>query len=202
MTRLEEEFARSVALSDLFHDVLSEEGQVLADRRRMIALALAALCLEHRAAFLLLVKHGANAAAMTLTRAILEAHIRTLWAHEVATDEQIERFFAGQYDPKVESTLQALKRKGPEHCALFEILRTHHATLSDYAHGGPRHVSRWIQQGEIGPKYSEGQMIEALQLVDIIGVMSATAREALLDKSTQHLSERLNEMLTRADSSG
>lgn len=100
MTRLEEEFSRSVALSNWFHDVLSEEGQILADRRRMIALAFAALCLEHRAAFLLLVEHGANAGAMTLTRAILEAHIRMLWAHEVAIDEQIERFFAGQYDPK------------------------------------------------------------------------------------------------------
>ncbi|WP_175941532.1 DUF6988 family protein [Burkholderia pyrrocinia] len=200
MTRLDEEFARSVALSDWLHNALSEEGQVLADRRRMIALAFAALCLEHRAAFLLLVKHGANAGAMTLTRAILEAHIRTLWAHEIATDKNIDCFFAGQYDPKVESTLQKLKRKGPEHCALFEILKAHHATLSDYAHGGPRHVSRWIRYGEIGPKYSEEEMVEALRFVDIIGVMSATAREALLDKSTQRFSERLHEMLTRAHS--
>ncbi|RDU95166.1 DUF6988 family protein [Trinickia dinghuensis] len=202
MTRLEEEFARSIALSDWFHDALSEEGQVHADRRRLIALAFAALCLEHRAAFLLLVGQGANAGAMTLTRAILEAHIRTLWAYEIATDEKIERFFAGQYDPKVESTLQALKRKGAEHGALFEVLRTHHTTLSDYAHGGPRHMSRWIRQGEIGPNYSEGQMIEALHFVDIIGVMSATAREALLDKQTQHLSGRLHEMLARLDPNG
>ncbi|WP_162631619.1 hypothetical protein [Burkholderia sp. JP2-270] len=100
MTRLEEEFSRSVALSDWFHCTLSEEGLVLADRRQMIALAFAALCLEHRAAFLLLVEHGANAGAMALTRAVLEAHIRTLWAHEVASGEQIERFFSGQYDPK------------------------------------------------------------------------------------------------------
>jgi len=112
MTRLEEEFARSVALSNWFRDVLSEDGQVSADRRRMIALAFAALCLEHRAAFLRLVENGANAGAMTLTRAILEAHIRALWAPEVATDELLERFVADRYDPKVESTLQALKRKG------------------------------------------------------------------------------------------
>ncbi|AWU99814.1 hypothetical protein DM992_09815 [Burkholderia sp. JP2-270] len=109
---------------------------------------------------------------------------------------------ADRFDPKVESTLQALKRKGPEHGALFEILRAHHATLSDYAHGGARHVSRWIQHSEIGPNYSEEQMIEALQFVDVIGVMSAAAREALLDKSTKHLTDRLHEMLARAHSSG
>lgn len=199
MTRLEEEFARSESLSDWFGDVLSEEADINADLRRMAALAFAALCLEHRAAFLLLVGNGANAGAMTLVRAILEAHIRTLWAHEIATDEDIERFFAGQYDPKVESTLQALKRKGlPEHRFLFETFRKHHAILSDYTHGGLRLVSRWIRQGEIYPKYSDEQMIEALQFVDIIGVLSATAREALLEKSPQHFSKRLDEMVSRA----
>lgn len=202
MTRLEEEFARSVALSEWFRDALSKEGHVIADRRRMISLAFSALCLEHRAAFLLLVEHGANAAAVTLARAILEAHIRTLWANEIATEEQIDRFCSGRYDPKVEATLQALKRKGSEHRALFETLRTHHATLSDYAHGGPRLVSRWIQDHEIGPEYSEGQMIEVLQFVDIIGVMSAAAREALLDQPTQRFSERLCELLCKVHSLG
>lgn len=36
MTHLKEEFAQSIALSDWFHDVLSEEEQVQADRRRSL----------------------------------------------------------------------------------------------------------------------------------------------------------------------
>lgn len=62
----------------------------------MVALALSALALEHRAGLLLLVGNGARATAMAVTRPILEAYVRALWAHELATEDQLVEFLKGR----------------------------------------------------------------------------------------------------------
>lgn len=189
---------QSGELSDWFQGALHERGTLEHGHRSAIALAFASLALEHREAFLLLVTHGARATAMAVTRPTLEAYVRALWAFELASDEQLQGFCReGRYDPSIESTLQALRRKASPHGTMFEILRKHYGVLNDYAHGGGRQISRWLHASGVEPKYSDEQIVEAVRFVDVVGVLAAHAREKVCGYPTDAFVTMLETVLSR-----
>jgi hypothetical protein len=192
---LQTAFERSAQLSDWLQQVLHEQGTLDKGSRNAVSLAFVSLALDHREAFLLLVHEGARATAMAVTRPVLEGYIRALWAYELATDEELAQFMKGRLDPSLERTFQRLRKSSAPSLEVFEILRKHYRTLSDYAHGGGRQVSRWLHATDIEPRYSDEQMAEALHFVDVIGVLASMARERLLGHGCDLIEAKLNETL-------
>ena len=173
---LEETFGQALELSDWFEANLHEGAQLTPGRKPMVALALTALALEHRAGLLLLVANGAIATAMAVTRPVLKAYVRALWAHELATEGQLAEFLKGRGDPSTEATMQKLWKRIRPHDAWLETLRRHYSTLSDYSHGGARQISRWLHRGAVESRYSDVQMIEVVRFADMVCLMSAYLR--------------------------
>jgi hypothetical protein len=196
MMSIDQAFQRSTELSDWLSSVLHEQGTVEEGRRERIALVYVSLALDHREAFRLLLEQGARATAMAVTRPILEAYVRGLWAFHLASEDQMKNFLEDRYDPSVERVFQGLKKLTQPHGQVFEILRNHYGTLCDYAHGGPRQVSRWLRTGEVMPRYSDDQMIEALRFVDLVGVLASMARERIMGHPTDAFDGKVNELLT------
>lgn len=195
---LGEVLEESGKLSEWFQVALHEHGTLEHGRRSAIALAFASLALDHREAFLLLVTRGARATAMAVTRPTLEAYVRALWAYELATDHQLQAFLqTGRYDPSVESTLQALRRKARPNGEMFEALRKHYGVLNDYAHGGGRQISRWLHASGVEPKYSDEQMMEAVRFVDVVGVLAGHAREKVCGHPTDAFVTMLETVIQR-----
>jgi hypothetical protein len=142
-----------------------------------MALAQFSLSLDHREAVLLLVMSGANPSAMALARPVVEAFIRGLWAESIADDKLLLAFVQDRYDPKMDTVLRALKKSANPMADILGALQARFSTLHDYAHGGPRQISRWLHQDSVEPRYAPGQMVELLRVADLIGCLAAAGRE-------------------------
>jgi hypothetical protein len=77
----------------------------------------------------------------------------------------------------------------------FEVLYEHYGIVGDYTHGNVRQLSRWLGRDAIGPRFSDGQMIELLRHTNIVGLLAAILREKLADRPVTQLFEMLT-MLT------
>lgn len=195
MSLLNASIENSLALSEWLSQQLHEHANESLGQRSMMTVALASLALEHREACLLLVYRGARPTAMAVARLVLESYVRALWVWHLASDQQLVDFMRDRFDPKIESTLQKLRRAAEPHGQLFEILRRHYCVLHDYVHGGPRQVSRWIRPGEITPRYSDEQMAEVLSLVDMLGLMAAASRERVQGWDAESLEGRVRMLI-------
>lgn len=195
MSTLQRALKCSGELSDRLLAALHEQGIAEHRRRERITLVFVSLALDHRAAVELLVAHGAYATAMAVTRPILEAYVRGLWAFHLATEEELANFVNSRYDPTIDSSLRRLKQLAKPNGQIFEILRSHYRTLCDYAHGGSRQVSRWLHGNEIEPQYSDEQMAETLHFVDLVGVLASAAREKLMGYPIDAFSAELSRLL-------
>ncbi|WP_431476994.1 hypothetical protein [Massilia eburnea] len=70
---------------------------------------------------------------------------------------------------------------------MFEALRRHYGTLSDYTHGHHRQLSRWLSKEGIGPRYSREQMAEILRFSDFVGLLAAILREKIAERPIEPL---------------
>jgi hypothetical protein len=110
----------------------------------------------------------------------MESYVGASWVQYSASDQALMRFRKGR-SPSFERKIQALRK---DHALgnLFEKLRNLYPTLSDYAHGDVRQISRWLGPDGVAPRHSDQEMIEALRLVDLIGTLACAAREQLADR--------------------
>lgn len=156
-------------------------ADVTLDKKGVVSTAYACIALEHRAAIRLLIGAGAHATAMTATRAALEAFVLAMWVVRIAANDMLDEFLAGRRDPPgADKVLRDLAKKGRPDDQMWVVLQRQYKVLNDYAHGGPRQVTRWMRQGEIAPRYTDGQMAETMRFVDLVGVFAAFVRESNL----------------------
>ena len=194
MSSLQQAIASSRGLSEFIHDNLGEEVGG-AELKQVIAIALLTIYLEHREATLALVGLGAYTSSRGVARAALEAHVTGLWFENVATDALTRALMrAERSPPKFESMAQRLRQSHPLG-ELFEKLRGHYKTLSDYMHGHVRQVSRWIGTGGIEPKHSDGEMTEVLRFVDTVGVLACISRESIASRPIEPLTGMFERVL-------
>jgi hypothetical protein len=192
---LEEAINRSATLSDSIHEILGTTASVTT--RERLALAYFSLSMEHREAILLLVSIGASASATALHRPMLEALIAGAWIDACATDKEVDAMATLKRSPSKVVTMVTQLRKAHPLGDWFRVLYEHYGVAGDYAHGHLRQLSRWLGKGEVGPRYSDGQMIELLWNAGTVGLLAAALRENLMGRPIAQLMHLL-ESWTRA----
>jgi hypothetical protein len=190
---LESAIHRSAHLSDAIHEILGTTATV--DARGRLALAYFSLSLEHREAILLLVDVGACASATALHRPMLEAIIAGAWIEACATDKEVEETATFKRAPskvvKMVKQLRAIHPLGD----WFRVLYEHYGIVGDYAHGHLRQLSRWLGRDEVGPRYSDDQMVELLWNADIVGLLASSLRENAMERPVAQLLAMLEELM-------
>lgn len=181
-TDLQSAVNASAWLSEKISSLLGETANVTLNER--VAVALFSISLDHREATLLLAHAGARTSINVVARSALEAFVRGLWAESVATEEALVKVLQGEPPPmpKFETAAQAVRKAGHAFAPVIESLRGHYDTLSDYAHGHIRQLSRWISQHDVAPKHSDEEVIESLRFVDVIGILVCTCREKIAER--------------------
>lgn len=154
------------------------------NRTERLAIASLGICLDHRAAILLLAKHGARSSAFAMMRPVFEACVRGCWIGFVASDQQIDLLFSGKLGMKLESMARAVSRKEPALKEIESIASMYKQRLDDFTHGSGAQLARWYGDKEIAPRHSPGEVIDVLRFVDTIGLIACAAREKLCQRPT------------------
>lgn len=184
---------QSAQLSDAMRQILGTTATVNA--RERLALAYFSLSLEHREAILLLVDVGACASATALHRPMLEATIAGAWIEACATDKEVEETATFKRPPSKVVTMVKQLRTTHQLKDWFPILYEHYGIVGDYAHGHLRQLSRWLGPDEVGPKYSDAQMIELLWNADVVGLLASCLRENVMGRPVTQLQAILGKLM-------
>lgn len=175
----------------LYAHVLTEyPGSLRAD----IATRWLLMCLDHREAFMLLVRYDARSSATALLRPIFESYTRGYWAINVATDAQLaqvvrnelpkfetvskhanaflDRALQAAQDLDVLTPAQVVERRGSFAAMKHKAWRT----LSEFAHGGMAQLARWTtEDGTVTPAHTDAEVISWLKFADLQAVLACVA---------------------------
>lgn len=142
------------------------------------------LALDHREAFLCLVGLNRRSSAYALMRPIYEAWSRGMWASAIATHERLQGIAQRGAIPKMETIAKELNQHlNGKLSADDQRLRGAFAKgkdavwdrLSDFAHGGTLHLSRWAEpDGTVAPAHSDDEVLWMLRLVDLWAVVTCS----------------------------
>ncbi|WP_397409615.1 DUF6988 family protein [Polaromonas sp.] len=129
--------------------------------------------MEHREAAMLLAQNGARSSCFALVRPVFEAYMRGEWAIACATEEELNRFVDGKYDPKLDTIVKKLGQLPHFADGIFDTIRSSGwESLCDYAHGGIRQVSRWITADGIEPQHTDEEVMEVLHFNNLYGLLA------------------------------
>jgi hypothetical protein len=160
---------------------------------------IAAICysiaLDHREAILLLLHHDARSPAFALVRSVYEAWVRASWAQTCATPAEIERIEAGGYLPTLETMVRKLDAHPETMGAFSRIKRAGWKSMSDYAHGEQRQISRWVNSDGIGAAHPDQEVVGLLEALDLYAVFCMAGLLDLASLSTEPCSEKMKELI-------
>ena len=194
MTTLPAAIDSSRRLTDFIIANLGERAEAVTVNG-VLAITLHSISLDHREATLLLVDAGAFTSSRAVARSCLEAYVTASWAEHIASEDDVRKFMRSERPaPSFETMAQRLRKSHPWG-ELFEKLRSHYKTLSDYAHGSTRQVSRWVSPDCIGPRHAEAEMVEVLRFVDAIGVLACISRESISSRAIEPFTTKLDDVL-------
>jgi hypothetical protein len=134
------------------------------DGRVDITVRYVGLCLDHREAIILLVRHGARSSAYALARSVYEACMRGLWVQTVAREDQIRRLVEEGVLPKFETMIQQLNKLEGLDAAAVKALSW--SMLSDWSHGGVLQLGNWHADDVIGPAHPDEEMVNILTMTN------------------------------------
>ena len=202
---------------------LLERHQYPGDTKNQVLGAYVDIALEHHKAIWLLSASELNGSAFALVRSIFDAYVRALWINKVATAEEIQQAVSDElWFPKMSKMLDDIKRvyfgtiavKDAEAAkraeladSFFESLGATWTTLSSYTHPGGLQIVRRFTGDRVKPKYSEGEIAEALNATTVALLMlvqmffvSMGYRDEALETRTLFMqySAEFNERLQRA----
>lgn len=153
-------------------DDLEHRGAVLARLRLTVAGALFSISLDHHATIVFLLRNDRRSSAFALLRAVFDATWRGAWAAFLAESEQLDDFIAGRYDPKPEPSIRYLERLHALPPVLSRVRLEGWSAMSAYVHGGSLQVQRWIRDGVVEPRHSDGEVVDVLHLADRLAFMA------------------------------
>jgi hypothetical protein len=145
--------------------------------KNMVLAAYVNIALEHHKAIWLLSKSGLNGSAFALVRLIWDPYLRALWINKVATEHQIEQASRDEFKfPPMHQMREDIKQaygdnSDPEQMEkldeFFQRVKEAWQTMSSYTHSGGLQIGRQFTFDEVKPKYSEGEIAEALNLATV-----------------------------------
>jgi hypothetical protein len=162
--------------------------------KKRIAAICYSIALDHREATLLLLQHDARSAAFALLRSVYEAWVRASWAQTCATLAEIERIETGGFLPKLETMVRKLDTQPETMGAFSRIKRAGWESMSDYAHGEQRQISRWVDATSIGAAHPDDEVAELLRALDVYAILCMAGLLALADLSTEPCLAKMKEL--------
>lgn len=145
-----------------------------ADERSLLAIGCLDITIEHQAAVALLHNGRLYGSMFALLRAPYESLVRGLWLLRCADDQDLLKFKNGRLDLKqkelVERIEKMLQLKGS---ALSIILDKAWKAMNGFTHTGFVQVSRRHTEGEVRANYPETEIVQALNLTRVFGLVAA-----------------------------
>ena len=146
------------------------------DIRSLLLMAYVDIALEHHEAICLLTKSKLNGSAFAMVRPVFDTMFRALWINKVATEQQIEQarrdeltFLMGKIRDDIKQGY--FSDRPPEEAQLFDkilqLLKEAWRAMGSYMHSGALQIGRRFIGDELKPNYSEGAIVEAVNLVTI-----------------------------------
>jgi len=134
------------------------------------------IALEHHEAIELLIKTKLFGSAFALVRPLIETMLRALWINALATPSQIEG--AGQDKDIFPAMSQMLTEIDQTYATgtLFQSFKgSNWKAMCSYAHSGARQVARRFTDGEVKPSYSDGAILEVLNVTNTAVILLTIA---------------------------
>ena len=148
--------------------------EISSEERPRIAAGCLDTALEHHQAILLLVSRSLFGSAFALVRLLFEAYIRGIWLHRCASDPELELFKAEKLDKKFGTFIEEIERiEGFEAGVLSDTKLKSWRAMNSYTHSGFIQIVRRNTASTIEPNYTEDEILEALNFVNAIGLLSA-----------------------------
>ena len=175
MTLLDDITARGAEVRERLRQLLHRH-EYPQDTRTFLLRAYVDVVLEHHDAIWLLAKCRLNGSAFAMVRLVYDAMLRTFWINKVATEQQIEQATRDELGFPLDKILVEIKRdyfsdRPPEEAQLFDkilqLLKEAWRAMSSYMHSGALQIGRRFIGDELKPNYSEGAIVEAVNLVTI-----------------------------------
>lgn len=193
MSTLQSAMASASRLSEHIDIHLGDRAENVSLNGRL-AIALHSIALDHREAAILLLSAGARTNTGGVARSSLEAYVSASWIEHLASEDDARKFMRAERTLPSYETMSQRLRKGHPLTEVFEKLRAHYKTLSDYSHGSVRQVSRWVGQDGIEPRHSDDEMAEVLRFVDTIGVLACISRESITGRPIEPFTKAFDDV--------
>lgn len=159
--------------------------EIKADTRWRLAMGCLDIALEHQKAIVLLVSQALYGSAFSLVRPIFEAYVRGVWLHRCASEADLERFKSDRLDKTFAILIEDIEKlDGFERCVLSATKTKSWNAMNSYTHSGYLQIVRRNMEATIEPNYAEGEIMEALDFANAVGLLSAV-ETALLSASEQ-----------------
>ena len=141
-----------------------------------------AIAQDHHHAIVVLLDHNLYASSFALIRVALEAYVRGEWLALCATDEEVEKFVAGEEPPGFGKLLEALEQTEAFRAQVLSRIKANSwRAMCAYTHTGGLHVQRWNTAKAIEPNYSEEEVREILSFAETISALAAVGVASLAD---------------------
>ena len=158
--------------------------EVQGDIRSRCALGCLDIALEHREALVLLISKRMYGSALTLMRSIFESYVRGVWLHRCAEESEIEAFINDRFDKAFNDLIQAIENvEGFELGILSDLKKQGWKAMNSYTHSGFQHVIRRMKADTLEPNYDEGEIREALDCANALGLLSVLQMASLSTNS-------------------
>lgn len=156
------------------------ECDLPATNRVRAAASCLAIAQDHHHAIVVLLDHNLYASSFALIRVAFEAYVRGEWLALCGTDDEIEKFIAGEEPPPFGVLLQQLEQtEAFKEQVLSRIKANSWRAMCAYTHTGGLHVQRWNTPEAIEPSYSQDEVREVLSFAETVGALAAVGVASL-----------------------
>ena len=189
------ELAISVAIqtNDLAEGPVSFTDTCLQARRARVITAASLCCVvfEHQTAITFLVDNHRRTSAFALMRPLFDAFWRALWVGFVATEDEVERFRNGPYDPKFETASKKLDSI-PGFPPMFRALaRQSWKTMSAYTHSSGLVTQRYFRDNAITPAHPDDETIQLIHQAGWFALACGVVLSNVLERDVEPFNNAL-----------
>jgi hypothetical protein len=182
--RIAQLLKESEQLTDWF-DISLNGVELKAEMRSRLAGGCLDIALEHHRAIITLISQALYGSAFSLVRSLFEAYVRGVWLHRSASDADLERFKKDTLHKEFGTLIRDLEKiDGFESHVLSATKTRSWDALNSYTHSGYLQIVRRNTEATIEPNYAEDEMVEVLDFVNAVGLLSAL-ETALLSGNKQ-----------------
>jgi hypothetical protein len=165
-----------------------------ARKRHTIAVSLWQIALDHHTAITFLCDNHMRSSAFSLARCMFDATWKGAWIEAAASDELLEQFSKGHFEPKASSSLKPLEKALDSAPFFTKVYNQAWGILCDYNHSGKQQIESWWGEGEIASQHTDDEMKQILGLCDQLALCCAVFLTDICDRDTTAVKSKFNEV--------